>query len=146
MAGAVVDEHRRHASGCGDPGVIGTEGRRRVDDARSVFGGHEVARDDPECIVDAIHRGCPVQQWFVPGSTQIRPFETGHDFVFGRLLAAEMFGEQRFSEHHEALFIRVAVAGSREHIIDVRPDCQGRVRREGPWRGRPREEVHRQMG
>ena len=47
----VFHEQTRHPCCLGNLGVIGTEGRRYVHDARSFFGGHVIPGNHPECAL-----------------------------------------------------------------------------------------------
>ena len=145
VALAVVHQQWRHASGLRDPGVVGTKRWRRVHDARAVLRGHEVAGNHAERLLRRVHRLGPINQLLVPQAHQIRALHRGEHLRFRGLLAPEMLAVQRSGEHHDAFLARVAVGRLDDVVVDLLSDGQGRVGRQRPWRGRPGQQVHRQV-
>ena len=87
-------KQRWHACGGGHPGVIRTESRRRMHDAGSVLCGHEIARDDLECV-SGRSMGCAQRnELLVAKPTKSTPLTVAKTSDSGAFFAAEMLADK----------------------------------------------------
>ncbi len=144
LALAVDHEERRDACGAGHAGVVCTERRGDVHDARTVLCGHVVARDHAERLlrgvvpaagVVALHGFHPRQQLLVAdahvGQFAARPCEPRR-FVGGVFLAAEVGVHEVFGQDDVLRLLRIGVEALELHVTDGRTYGQRRVRGQRP--------------
>ena len=119
---AVLVDHLqgRDARGGGHAFVVGAEGGRDVDDARTVFGGDIVARDDAE---GAFARVDPRNQLFVLDADQVLALELLHDL--GGLFEHRL--HQGFGHDNTARFFRIRMDGLQKDIINIRSHTESRI-------------------
>ena len=118
--------------------VVGAEGGRDVDDARTVLGGDVVARDDAEGTFTRVD---PRNQLLVFKADEVLAFEFLHDF---RGLFEHCF-HQGLGHQDLARFFGVGMHGLQKYIVNVRTDAKSGVARQGPRCGRPCNSKNRQL-
>ena len=140
MADAVLVNHheRRDASGGGHALIVGTEGRRDVDDTGTVFRGHIIAGDDAERALAGVH---PRDKLLVRNAHEVFALVFFHDLW--SLLEHRAY--QRLSHQDVARLLGVRMHGLQQHIVDVRAHAQSGVARQRPRCGRPSNGVVRQF-
>ena len=139
LASLVNHKQRRNASGLCHLGVVGTESWCNVDNARTVFGGYIVARDDAEGVGFLVHnllvvsqfaRVNPREQLLVMDAHKVGALHFGNDVA--RVLVVEIGAETRFCHHHRARLLGVGVLGLNSHVVDFRTNAERGVRWQGP--------------
>ena len=161
----VYHEERRNACSTRHEGVVGAERRGDMHDTRTVLHGDVVAQNDAERLLRGVVPHSlgvrldgldPRQQLFVLHAFQLGTLVFARDFERNELVArlvcverepfgllVEMGVEQRLGQHDGHLLARVGVPRAHGHVIEFRTHAEGRVRRQGPRRGGPGEEVGR---
>ena len=134
--------------------VVGPEAGGDVDDSRTVLGGHEIPADYAERIpVGRLEIG---HQLFVTHADHFAAFEFGHYLVrYGLVARLVVFHRQTgilFGEVGVQPFLAeddgnrkpgIGIEGVDFQVVDIRPDTEGGVGRQGPRRGRPSQDVKR---
>ncbi len=148
----VEDQHGGNTGSCSDTRVICTKRRRRVHDARTVFRGDKVARDDLEgliCVLVGKRVGkqlgiAQAHELTAGKGFQHRP---GKDLAFGAavhilVFFAEIFGNQGLRQDDALLFLGVGVKRVHQGVYNLWAHREGCVRRQRPRGGRPGHDVH----
>ena len=139
LAGAVNHEERRDACGFRHAVVVGAERRGDVHDARTVRSGHVVADDHAECVAHRLH---PREQLLVADAFQFGAFpHLVHDFVGALHLFGEVGTQQLLGQDDRLRPVGIGIAAFDLHVFDCGTHGQRGVRRQGPWRCGPGEEV-----
>ena len=145
MARAIVDEHWGDTRSRSHARIVRSEGRRCVNNARAVFRGYEIPRNDAERLAHAFHGFGPIEQLLVPRATQFGAADAGNYLVFRRFFSAKMLAHQILRQHHQPWLVGVPVLGGYKDVRDIRSNREGRVGWECPRRSRPCQKVHGQV-
>ena len=140
LAAAVVihDHHRRDIEGSGDFLVVRTEGRGDVDDTGTVLGRHVVAGNHAEGV--AFQGLEPGNQLLVAHADEFGAFHGARKHLV-RDLIVEPRTDQGLGDDVGRGGAGIRIRGFYPDIVDVRTDAEGSVRRKGPGRRRPGQEV-----
>ena len=137
IAVAVDDLQGDDAREAGHLGVVRAEGRRDVDDARSLLRADVVAGDHAEGVAV---RAEPGDQLLVAHAHELAALHAaGQDFI-GYLLP-EQRPDERLGDDVGRGSAGVRVRGADLDVVDVGADAERRVGGEGPGRGGPGEEI-----
>ena len=144
FAGFVDHEQRGDACGLGHTVVVGAERRCDVHDARTVRCGHVVAHDHAERVARRLYPG---DQLLVTDPLQFGPHPAfARDLVASLNLLGEVRCDEVLGEDDRLGFVGIGVAAFDLHVFDRGAYGQRGVRRQGPRRGRPRQEIERPFG
>ena len=139
LAGAVHHEERCDACGFRHAVVVCTERRGDVHDARTVGGGHVVADDHAERVAHRLH---PRDQLLVTDALQLGAFPRLLRNLVGALhLLGEVGAQQLLGQDDRLRLVGIGVAAFDLHVFDCGTHGQCGVRRQGPRRSGPGEEI-----
>ncbi len=141
LAGLVEHEQGRDVRRTRHTGVVGAERRGDVYDARTVGGGHVVARDDAERIAVGFY---PRDQLFVADADEFfaAPAFARH-FVGALHLLGKVSGNQVAGQDDGLLRLGIGVGAAHLDVFDRGADGQRRIRGQRPGSGRPGQEAER---
>ena len=139
LAVAVEEQELADASFFSYTCVVGAEGGSYMHYARTVLGGHIVAKDDAESVIaSGFH---PRDELLVAESFEIFTLAFCHNLVFGRLAFGEHACHKGFSHNDAAGSLLVWVGGLDEHIVNRGAYTEGGVGRQSPRSGGPSDGV-----
>ena len=107
--------------------IVRTEGRRYMDDTRTVFGRNVVTRDDAPSVLQFD----PREERFVLQSDEVGSFVTRYYLGILEIRTQPSFRQDDMFAALEFNF----------YIVDLRSDAEGRVRRQRPRSGRPSDDI-----
>ncbi len=139
LACLVDHEQRRDARDLGHAVVVGAERRRDMHDARTVRSGHIVACNYAERVALRLH---PRDELLVTHALQLG---TEPNLVLDLESPLHLLGEvgvdERFGQNDGLRLVGVGVAALHAHVLYRGADGQRGIRRQGPRRGGPCEEI-----